>query len=151
MQSLQFHPQNRAIPPEYFVQSVGFISQLTLCLLQKSRLKLSRFNHSPVLSVMPWQIMSSVPCCLSSTTTSSWSQGRVGLARRRPPKKSYNSMQLAAQVPDSWTMFETDCFSPIQCLRLVTCVCQCFCWVRPYLDNNHSFLWTFCLPGVWKC
>lgn len=68
---------------------------------------------------MRWQTTSSAPCSLSSTTTSSWSQGRAGPARPRPPRKSCNSTLSAVQVPNSWTTSGTGCFSPIRCLRSV--------------------------------
>lgn len=88
---------------------------------------------------MLWQTMSSAPCCLSSTTTLSWYLERAGLERLRPPRKSCNSMLSAARAPEFWTMFETDCFSPIQCLRSVTWI-----WVPALLLH-----WNRCGIKTW--
>lgn len=87
-----------------------------------------------VLSVTHWQTTSSAPCSLSSTTTSSWSRGRAGPAKPRPPRKSCSSMLSAVQVPNSWTMSGTGCFSPIQCLRSVTWI-----WVPKLLLRKNIF------------
>lgn len=71
-------------------------------------------------TVTRWPTTSSAPCCPSSTTTSSWSQGKVVPARPRPPRKSCNSTPSAVRARNSWTTSATGCFSPTQCSRSAT-------------------------------
>lgn len=131
---------------------------------QKSECKIAFWSWTVlVLSVMLWQTTSSVRCCPSSTTTSSWSQGRVGPARPRPPRKSFSTTLWAARVPDSWTTFETDYSSPIQCLRSVTWTCVTkFMLCTTILEKNGilksgiSFIYSFItyrlleMPKPWR-